>query len=277
MFIKLDEALAHDILSWEYPLEYDLYNMDLITENIIVLLKEDYYGYLDNGNNLIGFACFGPCARIRPLGNFTYPDGYLDIGLGLRPSHCEKNMSSHFIGEILDFGLKKYRLNKFRLSVASFNQRAMDLKKTYDCVFMISGSFALITDYDLGIKALKNFKKHLKTGGRLVLDLILPENFRENTSYSELFKINNKRAIFFTQYYENIDYKSQVIHQLNRYELWENNSLKTNELSRFDLKWYGIEEFVNILKSLGFKDISYEFGYGKDGASSLVSFSCTKK
>jgi len=123
MFIPFNRDLAKELLAWEYPREYDFYNMDLVEENIEELLDNDYYGYIDNEGNLIGFAAFGDCAKTPSA--YSYPDGYLDISLGLRPSYCGKNFGPKFLDSILNFAKNNYETRKYRLTVSSTNKRAI--------------------------------------------------------------------------------------------------------------------------------------------------------
>jgi hypothetical protein len=50
-----------------------------------------------------------------------------------------------------------------------------------------------------------------------------------------------------------------------RYEKWRDGELLQTEMQRFPLRWYGLEEFELILKSLGFTDVvvSADYEYGK--------------
>lgn len=60
------------------------------------------------------------------IGFFCVDQG--ELGLGLRPDLTGQGRGSAFLAEILDFVRENYKLEKLRLSVASFNQRAI---KTY--------------------------------------------------------------------------------------------------------------------------------------------------
>jgi len=55
----------------------------------------------------------------------VYDDVFLDIGLGLRPEMCGKNMGLSFLCKGLDFAREFYKTSNFRLTVAAFNQRAI--------------------------------------------------------------------------------------------------------------------------------------------------------
>jgi hypothetical protein len=50
-----------------------------------------------------------------------------------------------------------------------------------------------------------------------------------------------------------------------RYEKWRDGELVRTEMQRFPLRWYGLEEFELVLKSLGFSEVvvSADYEYGK--------------
>jgi len=50
-----------------------------------------------------------------------------------------------------------------------------------------------------------------------------------------------------------------------KYEKWRQGRLVQTELQRFALRWYGVEEFVYVLKAAGFRDVSVsaDFEYGQ--------------
>ena len=50
-----------------------------------------------------------------------------------------------------------------------------------------------------------------------------------------------------------------------RYEKWRDGELLQTEMQRFPLRWYGLEEFELVLKSLGFSEVvvSADYEYGK--------------
>jgi hypothetical protein len=59
-----------------------------------------------------------------------------------------------------------------------------------------------------------------------------------------------------------------------RYEKWRGGELLRTELQRFPLRWYGLEEFELVLKSLGFSEVvvSAHFEYGKRPSSAEQTF-----
>lgn len=165
-------------------------------------------------------------------------------------------------------------LNDRNLSPRLYRENliTMDLARKYDGIIMPSGSFCLIKDYDDSIKLLKNFYRHLNPKGKIILDLLMPTDFKENSSFTNLLELDKDRSLLFTQYQTRIDYTHQISHHINKYELLERGQLVETELANFDIKWFGIKEFISILEKIGFKNISYDFDYKNDGNQSIVTF-----
>ncbi len=156
------------------------------------------------------------------------------------------------------------------------NLITMNLSTKYDAIIMPSGSFCLITDYLASLDLLANLYKHLKTDGKMILDLLMPIGFKSDSSFTSLIEIDENKSILFNQYKMDIDYINQITHQINRYELIENGAIINSEVANFDIRWFGIQEFINILEKIGFRNISYNFDYNLDGDKSIVNFICFK-
>ena len=78
---------------------------------------------------LVGYFCYGEAARIPTVEAYRYTDDQLDIGLGMQPEHCGKGEGEAFVTYGLYYMMKKYPDLPIRLTVASFNQRAITVYK----------------------------------------------------------------------------------------------------------------------------------------------------
>ncbi|MBL2179710.1 class I SAM-dependent methyltransferase, partial [Klebsiella pneumoniae] len=58
-----------------------------------------------------------------------------------------------------------------------------------------------------------------------------------------------------------IDWLNQVTVSYLKYEKWSKGQLVQTELQRFALRWYGIEEFILLLESIGFSNITRSTEY----------------
>ena len=89
-------------------------------------MNGEYYVALADDNRILGYICIGKSAQIPTLEKDVYTDEtFLDIGLGLNPILCGNGFGSEFLEEAISFIKQKFNINYYRLTVASFNQRAI--------------------------------------------------------------------------------------------------------------------------------------------------------
>ena len=125
---EMTNAYARKVLSWRYEPPYDLYNQEEYAEGLTELMNGSYLIITDSFHQLIGFYCTGISAQVPKGHEFSvYDEPYLDFGLGLRPDLTGLGNGQDFFGFILQhiYG------NNLRLTVASFNERAIRLYKNF--------------------------------------------------------------------------------------------------------------------------------------------------
>ena len=115
---------AAQIAGWTYEDEYAVYSFQRNGETIRGLLDSGFYACL-SGGGLIGFFCFGSPARIPTLEKNMYASDCLDVGLGLKPTLCGHGRGAGFMRAGLAFAEDKFGAERFRLTVAMFNKRAI--------------------------------------------------------------------------------------------------------------------------------------------------------
>ncbi|MCL2421717.1 MAG: GNAT family N-acetyltransferase [Defluviitaleaceae bacterium] len=125
--IPMIEEYAHQISQWKYDGIFSFYNPS--QEDSDELMDGTYFVCIDQNEMLIGNYCFGKNARIPTVEENVYDDGFLDIGLGLKPDLCGKGYGLSFFIDGLKFAQKTFNTNDFRLSVATFNERAIKVYK----------------------------------------------------------------------------------------------------------------------------------------------------
>ncbi|MEK5236572.1 GNAT family protein [Paenibacillus sp. FSL L8-0470] len=128
--IRLMEELdAREIVKWSYEAPYAMYNLSDDPEDIQELLDGSYYAVISPENELAGFFCYGRNAQV-PGGireGLYIGDKVLDIGLGLKPELTGEGKGRDFLESGMEFARRKYGPERFRLSVAAFNKRAIAL------------------------------------------------------------------------------------------------------------------------------------------------------
>ena len=133
-FRQIDKNDLNELVKWKYEKPFDLYNIEYSPMIVDEFLNGEYYSILDENNKLIAFSCFGKSAQVSTEESNKYYNKYpkyIDIGLGLNPNLCSKGIGESLVNLIIDFGRKELGYEYFRLTVASFNERAM---KVYERV-----------------------------------------------------------------------------------------------------------------------------------------------
>ena len=86
-----------------------------------------YHSVYDERGDLAGYFCFGEDAQVasgRRLGLYEVEPA-LDVGLGMRPDLTGRGLGEEFVHAGLRFAWETYSPPALRLTVATFNQRAI--------------------------------------------------------------------------------------------------------------------------------------------------------
>jgi RimJ/RimL family protein N-acetyltransferase len=114
-------------------------------ENADWLLRPElqYHAAFDEQHELVGYFCYGQDARIPAaleLGLYAN-ERLLDIGLGMRPDRTGQGLGLAFLSAGLEFGLRVFTPDGFRLTVAAWNLRAVRLYERSG--FSATGAFTV--------------------------------------------------------------------------------------------------------------------------------------
>jgi len=120
---------ALEISQWTYENEYNIYSFKQNAETINELLNGAYIACTNREGRLIGYFCQGKSARIPTEECYNYSDDKLDIGLGMHPALCGRGMGYEFLLCGIEYMTKTTTHVPLRLTVASFNLRAISLYK----------------------------------------------------------------------------------------------------------------------------------------------------
>lgn len=159
----------------------------------------------------------------------------------------------------------------------------LSLPHRYEAIIIPTGSFCLIENREESIGALKCFYEHLAPGGRLIIDILLPDS-----SEFEMGRIENAVFTFPSGDVITMEKKKVEVNLLHdytvsylKYEKWQKGKLIQSELQHFALRWYGIEEFKLVLESIGFSDIicsaGYEYGKEPTDVNQTITFEAVRK
>ncbi|WP_214758042.1 MULTISPECIES: GNAT family N-acetyltransferase [unclassified Exiguobacterium] len=115
---------AGQIQEWTYGAPYDFYNQPPSEEGVAELMT---YQAIVEEHELIGFYCIGSPAQV-PNSTYPYSSDFTDIGLGMRPDLTGQGYGKSFVTYVMERAME--RRKPLRLTVASFNERAIHLYET---------------------------------------------------------------------------------------------------------------------------------------------------
>ncbi|WP_235864050.1 GNAT family N-acetyltransferase [Sutcliffiella halmapala] len=124
---KMTKKCAEEILQWRYEPPYDFYNNECTEEALHEMLDNPYLVVVSNGE-VIGFFCLGQAAQV-PAGDRVnaYKEAWCDIGLGMKPDITGSGRGTEFFSFVLKYVEEEYESTPVRLTVATFNKRAIHL------------------------------------------------------------------------------------------------------------------------------------------------------
>jgi RimJ/RimL family protein N-acetyltransferase len=113
--------------SWRYPGELSIYDGEPNTWQVFLAETEEGHGYyaIVDDDDLLGFCCFGPEARVagQPPGS----DNLLDLGGGIRPDLVGQGLGAAGMAAVLTYARHRFSPPGFRTAIASFNRRSIVL------------------------------------------------------------------------------------------------------------------------------------------------------
>jgi [ribosomal protein S18]-alanine N-acetyltransferase len=128
-FTKMKDEEAQEIAGWRYVPPYDFYDWISNPDDLAEFLDphrrgDDYFSAFDEKGALVGSFRFKRDGKV------------VGVGLGLRPDLTGKGLGHAFLVAGLEFARRSFSPDVFRLSVATFNERAI---KVYEGVGFVQG------------------------------------------------------------------------------------------------------------------------------------------
>ena len=117
-FRQMEDEEATQISGWQYEPPYDFYDATSDPDDLQELLdakrrKDAYFSVFDEDGALAGFF------------QFEKADNTVDVGLGMRPDLTGQGLGIEYLLAGLEFARERYSPDRFTLSVATFNERAI--------------------------------------------------------------------------------------------------------------------------------------------------------
>ncbi|WP_210648873.1 GNAT family N-acetyltransferase [Nocardioides sp. SYSU D00065] len=157
--VPLTRPHAEDIATWRYDPPYDVYDYVGVDPGELLDPDVGYHAVLAGGR-LVAFRSFGPDGRVP---GWDYDDRALDTGGGLRPSLTGQGLGRTVISAGLAFGRARFAPAAFRVTVASFNARA--LRTVQSLGFERVGSFAAARDGREFVVLVRTEHRAVRPGG----------------------------------------------------------------------------------------------------------------
>jgi [ribosomal protein S18]-alanine N-acetyltransferase len=115
---KMSDEEAARISGWHYEPPYDFYDATSDADDLQELLdpkrrKDAYFSVFDEDGSLVGFF------------QFEKEGTTVDVGLGIRPDLTGQGLGLDFLLAGLEFARGRFSPDRYTLSVATFNERAI--------------------------------------------------------------------------------------------------------------------------------------------------------
>lgn len=118
---RLTREHAEDVSTWRYDRPCDVYDMTRVDPNELLDPKAGHHAVMAD-DRLIGFRSFGPDGQVP---GWDYDCAALDTGGGLRPELMGQGLGRTVLSAGLTFSRARFAPPAFRVTVASFNARAL--------------------------------------------------------------------------------------------------------------------------------------------------------
>ena len=117
-FRQMSDEDAREISRWRYDPPYDFYDATSDRDDLEELLDPErregaYFSVFDEDGSLVGFF------------QFEIEGETVDVGLGLRPDLTGQGLGVGYLLAGLEFARERFSPERFTLSVATFNERAI--------------------------------------------------------------------------------------------------------------------------------------------------------
>jgi len=140
------------------------------------------------------------------------------------------------------------------------------LNRCYRTLFIPAGSFQILAERPEALAALQRFWEHLEPGGELLVTLAVPwRDFAAERQWR--LRRSGVRptdgATILIHEATSSDRVEQIQHLWLRLEVFKAGILVQSQLRTHRLRWYHKHEFVMMLESVGFREITVQCGYSE--------------
>lgn len=192
--------------------------------------------------------------------------------------------------DVQGFDGSKYMLDALQMKAKAKNLKVnvwqklveeLEIQEKYSLIFIPSGSFDLITNFQAVKMALTKFYNLLMNNGVLVFEVetlsAVPTQFGVWRG-SVYFREDGK---FIIASFLDLAMHENVVNTLCRYELVAGNAIIKTEVEMLQVRHYGPNDLVSMLTEIGFKTIkqlkAFDFEKQPDKNDEIIIYECRKK
>ena len=114
-----NDAYGREVATWHYEPPYDFYDLASDPHDAAEMRDPARAGHYR--------AVLGDGEGLDAFWYFDWPDGAVEVGIGLRPDLTGRGLGESFFRAQLDYAAEAWSPATFRLFVASWNERAIRL------------------------------------------------------------------------------------------------------------------------------------------------------
>ncbi len=185
--------------------------------------------------------------------------------------------------EMLD--LLRYKARQFKLTpkVELFEVEKLKSKRKYTTIFIAMGSFQMISSKKRARVLLEDLYHSLEEGGKLYISLFCPEVTGLLASHDWAivndYNYAQEKKRFVRREKVDVDLVEQHLKCIVRYETWMGKDLESMVEKKIHLNWYSKNEFIGLLKDIGYAERELHRNYikGKNAQEGFMLFSATRR
>ena len=145
----------------------------------------------------------------------------------------------------------------------------LDLHSRYGTIFIVNGSFEIMSDRTVAMEILQRIFDHLAPGGQIVINLGIPsevigEDYGESLgtrhSWKPFRRPLGEGEIHVQTWIEYLNYLDQILVNKRQYDLVVDGKVVQSEIHSWRLTWFYKHEFDLMLEKIGFTNIRFYKG-----------------
>ncbi len=179
---------------------------------------------------------------------------------------------------MLEYLASKAKIHNLKPKFWNSDFRNLDVKDQYNVIFIPSGSFCLIKDFEDAKLALKKIYTSLKVSGVFVFEVETLSSIPPLGVWNgSIWKKSYDEKIILSSFNT---FENDILTSVAKYELVKDNKIVQTEVEELKIKVYNIDYLKKMLQDIGFKKIKIFKAFDKDKQPDIqdksVVYECIK-